>query len=331
MTGKPKAAQTTKKITKYAVDWVAFDKAAQGRGAYRLTVEREAAPAVQPEPMTVRPGRGRQLKYSDETVHSMLMLALASRMSLREVEGYVRALRDEADYDWDVPDHSTLCRRMRRLQMTLPPVKPGAKLFFLVDSTGLKLSGPGEWRGRHAHSGKEESKASKPAASAEREFCGPPRPAEPVPDKLRRRDWRKAHLAVEYFSGLIVAASLTEGTSDDAQQMPRLLDEQPLAGAFVNADGAYTKPRSSTTYTAAAPSSWRARRTTPISGQTGKTRRASPGATYKLPNAMRLAKRPGPSARATADARSSRRTTRASSFTPAARCAAAMSKASASS
>lgn len=211
------------KVTAYAVDWTAFDKAAQARGAYRLHVEREAAPAVLPEPQAKRPGRGRQCKYADETIRAMLLLAQAARLSLREVEGYVRALRDASGYGWDVPDHSTLCRRMRRLQLKLPAAKPGGRLCFVLDSTGLKVSGAGEWRARHARSGKEESKA-----------CAPAAPAAPA-----RRQWRKAHMAVERFSGDIVAARLTGGSADDAGQLPRLLEGQPLAGAFVCADGAY--------------------------------------------------------------------------------------------
>lgn len=86
----------------------------------------------------------------------MLLLAQAAKLSLREVEGY----------GWDVPDHSTLCRRMRRLQLKLPAAKPGARLCFVLDSTGLKVSGAGEWRARHARSGKEESKTGAPAAPA---------------------------------------------------------------------------------------------------------------------------------------------------------------------
>lgn len=212
------------KVTRYAVDWVAFDRAAQQRGAYRLALERQAVPALPPPPPK-RPGRGAQKKYSDETVYSMLMLALAARLSLREVEGYVRALRDQAGLSWAVPDHSTLCRRMRALDVVLPPASPGgSRLCFLLDATGLKVSGAGEWRARHAHSGKQES-ATQPAELG-----------RPLP---RRRAWRKAHIAVEHGSGMIVATELTGGHADDAAQVPRLLHGQPLKNAHVCADGAY--------------------------------------------------------------------------------------------
>ncbi len=107
---------------------------------------------------------------------------------------------------------------------------------FLLDSTGLKLSGPGEWRGRHPRSGKDESltpvSAAPPVPAA-----GPPPKQEP--QKPPRRNWRKAHLAVEYGSGQIVSAVLTHGHASDSAQLPVLLANQPLTGAFVCADGAY--------------------------------------------------------------------------------------------
>ncbi len=215
------------KATAYAVDWPAFDAAARARGAHRLQAEQAAVPALPPE-APKRAGRGKQLKYADDTVRAMLILAVSGRLSLRETEGYVLALRDEAGYDWDVPDHTTLCRRMKRLDVEVPPMPPGARLVFLVDSTGLKLSGPGEWRGRHPRSGKAEAEGAGSSA----------KPADAVA-KPPRRKWCKAHLAVEAFSGRIVAATLTDGDAADGPMLPQVLADQPLAGAFVCADGAY--------------------------------------------------------------------------------------------
>lgn len=233
MPAKQQTDRTSENKVRYATDWVAFDKAAQARGAYRLQIQREAVPREQPAAPELRPGRGRQKKYSDKTVRSMLMLALVARLSLREVEGYVRALRDEADYVWDVPDHSTLCRRMRRLQVSLPPARRADKLVFLVDSTGLKVSGAGEWRARHARSGKQECASDGSADTESEPDNSPHKPKRP------RRQWAKAHLAVEANTGLLVSAMLTDGHASDGAQLPRLLTGQPLQGSIVCADAAY--------------------------------------------------------------------------------------------
>jgi hypothetical protein len=82
----------------------------------------------------------------------------------------------------------------------------------LVDSTGVKLSGPGEWLvEKHG--------------------------------TQRRRAWRKLHLAVDARTSTIVASTLTSKEADDAAELGPLLDqvEEPLAA--VVADGAYDQDR----------------------------------------------------------------------------------------
>jgi hypothetical protein len=46
--------------------------------------------------------------------------------------------------DLPVPDHSTLSRRAETLEVPRPRCGPGP-VHLLVDSTGLRLCGPGEW------------------------------------------------------------------------------------------------------------------------------------------------------------------------------------------
>jgi hypothetical protein len=111
-----------------------------------------------------------------------------------------------------VPDHTTLSRRAATL--VVPQPRPnsagdGAQpLHLLVDSTGLKLCGAGEWL------------VEKHGTSA-------------------RRSWRKLHLGVDAGTGQIVAAALTNKEVDDASQISPLLDQVTGPLASVTADGAY--------------------------------------------------------------------------------------------
>jgi hypothetical protein len=119
-----------------------------------------------------------------------------------------------------VPDQSTLCRRAETLEVPRPkPRGAGAgdgddagggaePLHLLVDSTGLKLYGAGEWL--------VEKHGAK-----------------------RRRSWRKMHLGVDARTGRIVAATLTDRDEDDASQVGPLLDQVADPVASVTADGAY--------------------------------------------------------------------------------------------
>ena len=85
-------------------------------------------------------------------------------------------------------------------------------MHLLVDSTGVKLSGPGEWLvEKHG--------------------------------TQRRRAWRKLHLAVDAKTGTIVASTLTSKEVDDAAELGPLLDQVDEPLAAVVADGAYDQDR----------------------------------------------------------------------------------------
>ena len=106
-----------------------------------------------------------------------------------------------------VPDHSTLSRRAETLEV-LRPEASSEPVHLLVDSTGLKLCGPGEWL--------VEKHGSK-----------------------RRRGWRKLHLATDADTGRIVAAVLTDKDADDGSQVGALLDQMEGTVASFTGDGAY--------------------------------------------------------------------------------------------
>ncbi|MGI4813006.1 MAG: transposase [Janthinobacterium lividum] len=122
------------------------------------------------------------------------------RLALRQAEGLI-------GLDLAVPDHTTLSRRAESLDLVRP--RPGSSLVrLLVDSTGLKLCGSGEWL-LETHGTKT------------------------------RRSWRKLHIAVEADTGQIAAAALTTSDIDDASQVGRLLDQVDSPVASCTADGAY--------------------------------------------------------------------------------------------
>ena len=81
-------------------------------------------------------------------------------------------------------------------------------MHLLVDSTGLKLCGPGEWL------------------------------IEKHGTKVRR-SWRKLHIGVDADTGRIVASELTTNDVDDGSQVGPLLDQVTGPVASFTGDGAY--------------------------------------------------------------------------------------------
>ena len=122
-------------------NWPAYDAALQARGSLTVWFTAEAATAWRAEPRTTRGG---QPHYSDLAITTALTLRAVFRLALRQTEGLIRSILQLLGLDLLVPDHSTLSRRARSLE--LPRMRLGKRpVHLLVDSTGLRLCGPGEW------------------------------------------------------------------------------------------------------------------------------------------------------------------------------------------
>ena len=89
---------------------------------------------------------GRNQTYSDAAIQCCLMIKSLFRLSLRMVTGFVQSLIKLCGLDWIAPDYSTLCRRQRYIDIAIGYQKSRDGLHLLVDSTGLKFLGEGEWK-----------------------------------------------------------------------------------------------------------------------------------------------------------------------------------------
>ena len=200
------------------VNWREYDESLRRRGSLTVWFSDEVIEAWKASPRT---GRGGRPAYSDLAILTGLTLKAVFRLAYRQTEGLIGSVIGLLGLDLAVPDHTTLCRRAETLEGPRPkPRGAGADdaaggadggaepLHLLVDSTGLKLYGAGEWL--------VEKHGTK-----------------------RRRSWRKMHLGVDADTGRIVAATLTDRDEDDAAQVGPLLDQVAAPVASVTADGAY--------------------------------------------------------------------------------------------
>jgi Transposase DDE domain len=190
------------------MNWAAYDAALRQRGSLTIWFSEEAIAGWQAEPRTTPGG---QPSYSDLAIATALTLRAVFRLALRQTEGLVGSILELLGLALAVPDHTTLSRRAETLELPRPRSSSGSEpLHLLVDSTGLRLGGPGEWL-VEKHGGRS------------------------------RRSWRKLHLGVDADTGRIVAAALTDKEVDDGSQVGPLLDRIDGAVASVTADGAFDR------------------------------------------------------------------------------------------
>ena len=188
-------------------NWPEYDAALRQRGSLTVWFTEAAIAAWRAVPRTTPGG---QPHYSALAILTALTLRAVFRLALRQTEGLIGSILRLLGLELAVPDHSTLSRRATTLQVPQRPRSGAGPLHLLVDSTGLKLGGPGEWL--------VEKHGTR-----------------------KRRTWRKLHLGVDAETGEIVAAELTPSEVDDGSQAGPLLDQVASPIASFTGDGAYDR------------------------------------------------------------------------------------------
>jgi hypothetical protein len=183
-------------------NWPEYEAGLRRRGSLTLWIEDAALDHWQSV------GPGGEARYSDTAIQATLMVRMAFRLAFRQTEGLMASVITLMDLALSAPDHTTMSRRAAGLGVIQPDTVPHGPLHLLIDSTGLKVYGAGQWL-EAKHGAKS------------------------------RRKWRKLHLAVDAENGMIVAQTLTDQDDDDPSQVAPLLDQIDIPIARVTADGAY--------------------------------------------------------------------------------------------
>lgn len=199
--------------TTYRIDnWSHYNRALIKRGSLTVWISEEAIDLWEYD----GPSQwGQDFTYSDFAIETCLRLRLVYHLALRQTQGFVQSLFGLMNVDLPVPDFSTLSRRAGELSVDLCAKSskgdsPESR-HIVIDSTGLKVYGEGEWKQRQH-------------------------------GKSKRRTWRKLHLGLDAETGEITAERLTENDKHDASQVEPLLEETAQTVAeitHVGGDGAY--------------------------------------------------------------------------------------------
>ena len=206
------AARTSSRVhpkykTKYRVkNWREYERGLRDRGDVTIWFSEDAVAGWIPRG---KRKRGGQREYSDLAIGTALTLRMLFRLPLRQTEGFIGSLLCLMDLDLTSPDHTTLSRRAKQLDVELGTFGKKTEIHLIVDSTGLQIRGQGPWaNAKHGKNG--------------------------------TREWRKLHVGVDE-NGMIVAEILTDRTVDDASVVPDLLDQisDDKNITRFTADGAY--------------------------------------------------------------------------------------------
>jgi hypothetical protein len=186
-------------------NWPEYDAALVRRGSLTLWITEEALAAWH----APRSGkRGGQRVYSDLAIETGLALWLVFHQPLRQTEGAMRSIVSLLGVEVPIPDHTTFSRRGGGLTVLPQRVERNEPLHVLIDSTGVKIYGEGEW-------------------------------LDQKHGVRSRRRWRKLHLAVDAGTQEIAAVALTPDDVGDISALPDLLDQIDSPIGSVTADGAY--------------------------------------------------------------------------------------------
>ena len=193
------------KVAYRVKNWKSYNSALINRGSLTVWIDEEA---IANWLSTEEPdGRGRPCTYSEVAIETGLTLRSLWKISLRMAQGLLQSILDLMHVDLAAPHYSTLCRRASELKIDLKISSSKEPRHLVIDSTGLKVFGEGEWKTR-------------------------------IHGKAKRRTWRKLHVSIDAKTHEIVACSLTDKDTHDSMETKNLLPTGVDIDA-VYGDGAY--------------------------------------------------------------------------------------------
>ena len=173
-------------------NWADYNQSLINRGNLTIWFDDDVVQAWN----AVRPNgrRGRDQTFSDIAIECALTLRRLFRLPLRQTQGLLDGLFTLLKVPLTAPYYTTLSRRADGLGADLQALPQSGPINLVVDGTGLKIYGEGEWKMRTHGKGK-------------------------------RRTWRKLHLGINRESHEIVAITLTESNVHDSMQTGALLSQ----------------------------------------------------------------------------------------------------------
>lgn len=201
------------KVSYKLTNWPAYNQALIQRGSLQLWIDEHTLQNwYYKGPQTP----GGAYRYSDACIECALRIKYVLALAFRQTQGFIASLFEAMKLDLRAPSYTQLCRRQTQLtdKLTPAPIPSTSQdpTYVVVDSTGLKVYGEGEWKVRQHGT-------------------------------TQRRTWRKVHVAYDEATTEVLAIALTTNDIDDASMLKPVLDDVVLSINRVGADGAYDQAK----------------------------------------------------------------------------------------
>jgi len=187
-------------------NWHEYNRALINRGRLTVWFDEQAIAAWRNTEPAAGPGAPRV--YADLAIECALVFKAVYHLSLRAAQGLLSSVVELMQLALPIPDYSTVSRRQGALHVPVSALPQSRPRHIVIDATGLRVYGAGEWRVWKHH-------------------------------VRRRRTWRKLHLGIDETTKEIVAVELTGSRVHDSQPLPALLDQIADPIGQVSGDGAY--------------------------------------------------------------------------------------------
>ncbi|EKS7764879.1 IS5 family transposase [Edwardsiella ictaluri] len=198
------------KQTFRSTNWHNYNKALVNRGSVTFWLDDEAIQAWYESATPA--ARGRPQRYSALAITTVLVVKCVFRLTLRAAQGFIDSIFTLMGVPLRSPDYTSVSKRAKSVNVSFKTPTRGEIAHLVIDSTGLKVFGEGEWKIKKQ--GKE-----------------------------RRRVWRKLHLAVDARTHEVICADLSLNNVTDAEAFPGLVRQTHRKIRAAAADGAYDTRR----------------------------------------------------------------------------------------
>lgn len=170
-------------------DWPQYNRHLVNRGKINFWISPDLAKTWQAKKCKKV---GRPFQYADHLIKAICCLRFQFKMSLRATQGLFFSIVQAMGWAMPIPSYSQICRRMHTLAIQKSFKRKQDVTDIILDTTGLKVFGAGEWRNK--------------------KYGG-------------KRRWKKLHLAMDAKTGELILAQVTDEHVHDTTYVEKALQQ----------------------------------------------------------------------------------------------------------